>query len=101
MARKSAPELTRAFETLLDAIGHPGEAEAVEAIYRDIPPVNFSRDFLERFPVEDPDSLAVLPVRGVYWSDWGSIHRVVSDLREMGQFGQFGLIEENQYLVAG
>ncbi|WDT74014.1 MAG: sugar phosphate nucleotidyltransferase [Candidatus Manganitrophus sp.] len=101
LARAVAPELLGSFDTLLDAIGTPEEVEAAQAIYRNIPSINFSKDLLERFPLQDPSSLAVLPVRGVYWSDWGSVHRVVSDLRKMGQISPLLSIEEDESLLVG
>jgi len=101
LARAVAPELLGSFDTLLDAIGTPEEVEAAQAIYQNIPSINFSKDLLERFPLHDPASLAVLPVRGVYWSDWGSVHRVVSDLRKMGQISPLLSMEENESLLVG
>lgn len=101
LARQAVPELTSAFERILPGIGTAGEANEIDALYRRIGPVNFSKDLLEALPLKNRSSLAVLPIRGVYWSDWGSIHRVVNDLREMGCLGRYGLIEENEYLVAG
>ncbi|MFY9270538.1 MAG: sugar phosphate nucleotidyltransferase [Candidatus Manganitrophaceae bacterium] len=99
LARQAAPELTAAFEQTLPSIGTTDEKNAIEALYRRLTPVNFSKSLLETFPLQNPSSLAVLPIRGVYWSDWGSIHRVLNDLREMGCLGRHGLIEENEYLV--
>jgi mannose-1-phosphate guanylyltransferase len=101
LARNTTPELTGRFETLLEAIGTPAEAETTEAIYEDIPSINFSRDLLERFPLQDPASLAVLPVRGVYWSDWGSVQRVMNDLRKMGQIAPLHSMEEDESFLVG
>lgn len=101
LARQAAPELTSAFERILPSIGTTGEANELDTLYRRIGPVNFSKDLLEALPLQNRSSLAVLPIRGVYWSDWGSIHRVVNDLREMGCLGRYGLIEENEYSIAG
>ena len=100
LARKAAPALAGAFDQILDAIGNPEASEAVDQLYRDLPKVNFSKELLEVFPLQDPAAVAVLPVRGVYWSDWGSIHRVLSDLRKMGELGRHGSITEDEYLVA-
>ncbi|MCG3111660.1 MAG: hypothetical protein MCM46_07520 [Candidatus Manganitrophus sp. SB1] len=101
LARAVAPELLGSFDTLLDAIGTPEEVEAAQAIYQNIPSINFSKDLLERFPLQNPASLAVLPVRGVYWSDWGSVHRVVSDLRKMGQISPLLSMEADESLLVG
>ena len=100
MTRQAAPALADTFDQILRAIGGPGEASVVERLYQNLPTLNFSKGLLEIFPLQDPAALAVLPVRGVYWSDWGSIHRVVSDLREMGQLGPNSAITEDEYLVA-
>lgn len=100
LTRKAAPALADAFDQILCTIGNPEESHTLERLYRDLPTVNFSKGLLEIFPLQDPAAVAVLPVRGVYWSDWGSIHRVVSDLREMGQLGRYGSITEDEYLVA-
>lgn len=100
LTQKAAPELGDLFDQILSSIGSSDESERVERLYQQLPAVNFSKGLLELFPRQDPSALAVLPVRGVYWSDWGSIHRVVSDLREMGQLGRFDPIAEDEYLVA-
>ncbi|MGB3942684.1 MAG: hypothetical protein WBK96_14460 [Candidatus Manganitrophaceae bacterium] len=80
--------------------GGNSSPDPAETVVRQLAPVNLSKGLLETFPLQNPSSLAVLPIRGVYWSDWGSIYRVVNDLREMGCLGRHGLIEENEYLVA-
>jgi mannose-1-phosphate guanylyltransferase len=100
LTRKAAPTLVGAFDQILSTLGGPEESHTLDRLYRDLPAINFSKDLLEKFPLQDPMAVAVLPVRGVYWSDWGSIHRVVSDLREMGQLGRCGSIMEDEYLVA-
>ena len=41
-----------------------------------IPSVNFSTAILSR----RPDRLLVLPVRNVYWSDWGRSERILETL---------------------
>jgi hypothetical protein len=100
LTRKAAPALADAFDQILYTIGGAEESHALDRLYRNLPAVNFSKELLEKFPLQDPAALAVLPVRGVYWSDWGSIHRVMSDLRAMGQLGRYGSIMEDEYLVA-
>ncbi len=75
-----APALHRAFERVRGALGTADEARVVEEVYRDLPPVNFSRAVLEAMPSRRSPSLFVLPVRGVYWSDWGSEQRIAGTL---------------------
>lgn len=53
----------------------PTEAIALEDAYRAMPAASFSREVLAR-----ADSLAVLPVAGSGWSDWGSPARVFASL---------------------
>ncbi|MBI3802668.1 MAG: NTP transferase domain-containing protein [Nitrospirae bacterium] len=100
LSRAAAPELTGQMEKLLQILGTSGEEAAAEALYREIPSVNFSKALLERFPQIDLNALAVLPVRGVYWSDWGSIQRVMGDLRAIGSFNTVGAMKEEEHLVA-
>jgi mannose-1-phosphate guanylyltransferase len=75
-----APALRRAFDRVRDALGTPEEARVVEDVYRDLSPVNFSREVLEAMPTRKSPSLLVLPVRGVEWSDWGSEQRITGSL---------------------
>jgi len=77
LARRYAPALVRSFEPIWEAAGEAEERRLVEEIYREIAPLNFSKDFLEVVALREPSRLFVLPVRGVTWSDWGSQHRVV------------------------
>lgn len=75
-----APALRQAFERVRRALGTPEETRVVEEVYRDLPSVNFSRVVLEAMPSRRSPSLLVLPVRGVYWSDWGSEQRITGEL---------------------
>ena len=57
-----------------------GETEAMRSLYARLPSTNFSDDVLGTKPA----NLAVMPVRGVTWSDWGDPARV---LRTLGRLG--------------
>ena len=81
LVRRAAPALYRSFERIGKAVGSRREREVVEKVYRHLESVNFSRGLMERFALEQPSALLVLPVRGVYWSDWGSEHRIMSALQ--------------------
>jgi mannose-1-phosphate guanylyltransferase len=83
LAKKIVPELYGAFDRIREEIGGPSEIDAVEETYRDMKPANLSKDFLELLSIQDPSRLALLPVRGVYWNDWGSAQRIINDLRRM------------------
>ncbi|MBI4390473.1 MAG: hypothetical protein HY575_01195, partial [candidate division NC10 bacterium] len=52
--------------------------------YRSLPVSNISRDLLAKIPRQ----LAVLPVLGVSWSDWGTEERVVETLERFGRIGE-------------
>jgi hypothetical protein len=69
-------------------MGAPDEMEVVERVYRYMPRVNFSRGLMEPLALEQPSSLWVLPVRGVFWSDWGSEQRIVSTVQKNGSVDQ-------------
>ncbi|HEY4175452.1 MAG TPA: sugar phosphate nucleotidyltransferase [Kofleriaceae bacterium] len=74
-ARELLPHHVRALEVYAGAIGQPDEADALLLAYRDMQPANFSREVLAR-----TEELAVIPVRGSGWADWGSPSRVFETL---------------------
>jgi len=57
-----------------------GEGHAMRSLYAQLPSTNFSDDALGK----DSAHLAVLPVLGVMWSDWGEPARVLRTLRTVG-----------------
>jgi hypothetical protein len=70
------PTLVDAFRRLQGVLGTPREAEA----YTTLPTVNFSQAIL----AHSAPRLAVLPMEGVYWSDWGDPRRLLLDLARFG-----------------
>ncbi len=84
LVRAANPLLYHLFERILKAIGTANEMGAVERTYRHMEAVNFSRGLLEPLSSEHASRLLILPVRGVFWSDWGSEQRVLSILSEAG-----------------
>jgi len=80
LIRRTAPDLYAAFmEAWLRRRTH-GEKEAMRSLYARLSPANFSEDVLGSRPA----NLAVLPVRGVAWSDWGEPARVLRTLARRG-----------------
>jgi mannose-1-phosphate guanylyltransferase len=80
LIRGATPELYDAF---LEAWSRPGartDGEPLRALYRALPTTSFSETVLECRPA----NLAVLPVRGIVWSDWGEPSRVLSTLARLG-----------------
>jgi mannose-1-phosphate guanylyltransferase len=75
-----APELVRAFEPLRRARGSSREAAVARRVYATLPEINFS----ERVLVPAADRLGVVRVKGVEWSDWGSVDRVFATIRRTG-----------------
>jgi mannose-1-phosphate guanylyltransferase len=84
LVRLSIPALHRSFQRIFNALGTPRETEVVERTYRELPSVNFSRDLLEAMDVYTRGQLSVIPMEGVFWSDWGSEERIRSFLRHYG-----------------
>ncbi len=66
------PEFYASFDRVKPAMGTVFEAATVARLYRDLPTVNFSHEILTQFP----ERLAVLPVKGVSWTDLGEPSRV-------------------------
>jgi len=87
LVRDIDPKLFDSFERICEAIGTLDEARVVERFYRQLPAVNFSQGLLEPFAADQPSSLLVLRVRGVFWSDWGSEQRIVSVLKKRAHVG--------------
>lgn len=88
VVRRQAPELYAYCRRILRAIGTRSEPEVVEEVYRNMRPLNFSRELLATLPGISPSSLAVLPAHGVYWSDWGLPHCVQRVLKKIGHPAQ-------------
>jgi len=82
LVRLVAPALHRSFQPIYEAIGTSAETVVVEDCYRDMKQSNFSKDLLEVFAVQHRIRLAVIPVNGVLWSDWGSAPRIMKILQE-------------------
>jgi mannose-1-phosphate guanylyltransferase len=79
-AQGGMPDLAAPFERIARAWDGPDRARVIDEEYAAMRPANFSREVLERFPAR----LAVLPVGGVLWSDWGEPARVVETVRRLG-----------------
>jgi mannose-1-phosphate guanylyltransferase len=80
LIRSAAPALWEEFNAIRPAIGSPEEEKSVRALYSRLPSMNFSRQVLATRPA----NLAVLPVSGIGWSDWGTPHRVLATLARHG-----------------
>ena len=74
------PTLVDAFRRLQGVLGTPREADVLAEVYATLPSVNFSQVILEHSAAR----LAVLPLEGVYWSDWGDPRRLLLDLARLG-----------------
>lgn len=82
---RATPQMYALFSRILQAIGTAREMDVVKVSYQCMQPVNFSRGLMEAFPTE---RLLVLPLRGVFWSDWGSEQRILRALQNTGRLGR-------------
>jgi len=80
LIRAAAPELDTAFVSVRATFGTAAEGRAVARLYAGLPAINFS----DRVLATHPANLAVLPVTGVTWSDWGQPRRVLATLARLG-----------------
>jgi mannose-1-phosphate guanylyltransferase len=71
-----APALMEAFRPVHRVLGSPREADVLDAVYAQLPAVNFSQAIL----AQSAQRLAALHLQGVYWSDWGDPRRLLLDL---------------------
>jgi mannose-1-phosphate guanylyltransferase len=80
LIREATPSLYSAFTAAWLSRATLGEREAMRSLYATLPSTNFSEDVLGTKSA----NLAVLPVRGVSWSDWGDPARVFDTLGRLG-----------------
>ncbi|RPI02646.1 MAG: hypothetical protein EHM64_13610 [Ignavibacteriae bacterium] len=80
MYRQHLECIYNAFKNAKTTYGTDSEEGFIENAFSDIPPLSFSKSILE----EIPDSLFVLRVEGILWSDWGSKDQVLKDLDILG-----------------
>jgi len=80
LIQRTVPALFRAFAPVLSNLDTPREEDAVRMAYSRLETVDFARCVL----VHQTHALAVIPVQGVSWSDWGSPRRVVTSMRRLG-----------------
>jgi len=80
LIRRAIPRLFDAFATVESRLSTPWEAESIRRLYSGLPPADFSKDVLMPRAVD----LAVLPVKGVAWSDLGESRRVMATLARLG-----------------
>jgi mannose-1-phosphate guanylyltransferase len=88
IVRKTTPAIYSIFQEIFDAVGTSRRKTVVRKIYRQISPVNFSKEMLEPFVRAHPSRLVAIPVRGVLWSDWGTETRVIEVLRRTGHISR-------------
>lgn len=80
LTKRALPELMTYFEAITPVFGTADEYRNVRALYSWLPEVNFSHQVLEK----QPDSLGVIRVDNVGWSDLGDPSRVLATLSRVG-----------------
>lgn len=71
------PSVYREFWNAREVLGSSREQFAIEKVYSNIPPVNFSESILGKRPV----GLHAIKLQGVTWSDWGDAARIQRDIQ--------------------
>lgn len=84
MTKRALPELVSYFEAIVPVFGTADEYRNVRALYSWLPEVNFSHQVLEK----QPESLGVIRVDNVGWSDLGDPSRVLATLSRVGASAQ-------------
>jgi mannose-1-phosphate guanylyltransferase len=80
MYRQHLESIYNAFKKAKISYGTDNEESFIADAFAGIPSESFSKSVLE----EIPDSLFVLRVEGILWSDWGSKEQVLKDLDNLG-----------------
>lgn len=82
---KCVPEVMERFEQLEKVIGTSQEGSMLREIYQDMPRRNFSSDLLSC----SHESIAVIELKDVLWSDWGRPERIVDSLQAIRKTPNF------------
>lgn len=96
LIRRFAPELYRALREIEAALGTRAEKNVVERAFRRLRPLSFTSDVLQKCAALRPARIRVLPVAGVFWSDWGSEERLVESLKRNGYFDRLKKTDDNR-----
>jgi mannose-1-phosphate guanylyltransferase len=80
LIRRATPDLAAEFDAVRPRLGGFTEAAAIRTLYARLSPLSFSEGVLQTRAA----NLAVLPVRGLEWSDWGTPARVLATLAGLG-----------------
>lgn len=75
------PQITDRIARIQEAIGTSRELQAIDEEYEAMPVRNFSSHLLE----QAPESLSVMQLGDVDWSDWGRPERIAETLRRIGK----------------
>lgn len=81
LGRRCVPAMMKHFEDFAPSIGTDKEVQALDSLYEVLPSANFSTHVLQ----QALDSLVVMELRDVLWSDWGSERRIVETLHRIGK----------------
>ncbi len=79
------PDMMPHFEELRAHLGTDQEGQVMASIYARLPSLDFSDQLLQRVP----ESLLVMELKDVIWSDWGSERRIVASLNRLGKNPSF------------
>jgi mannose-1-phosphate guanylyltransferase len=88
--RKYTPRMYRSFQEVQAALDSSTEESSLNRVFAELPSADFSRAILER----NPQILRVIPMKGVYWSDWGDESRIISDCNRFGLTLREELLDE-------
>jgi mannose-1-phosphate guanylyltransferase len=76
LVQRIHPAMYAQFHRVYESIETPAVSVMVDRVYRELEPLNFSKDIVEKVAVIFPETISVLPVLQVFWSDWGSPERI-------------------------
>jgi mannose-1-phosphate guanylyltransferase len=104
LMNRIVPGLYGSLLEVLDALDDSeddSEDAVLKNLYASLKPMNFSKLLLETLPVYEPGCLSVLPMAGVFWSDWGSPRRLMSVLEQTGYLTRLQGVPEHRLFKPG
>jgi mannose-1-phosphate guanylyltransferase len=95
LVHRFSPELYGAFQEIHRALGTRSEKVTIESVYRRMRPCSFAHEVLQKCALASPH-VRVVPVSGVFWSDWGSEPRVIESLKTNGYFDRLKITADKR-----
>jgi mannose-1-phosphate guanylyltransferase len=88
LIERCTPKLFNTFRRIGQSIGTPCESSTVAQSYREMKPLDLCKDLIPLLNSHSRGQLVVIPMKGIFWSDWGCADRIFSVLEKLDYLGR-------------